>query len=347
MEPHLNRDPHSKATKQYQYQVSYTTRDLLLYALGVGCSLPEDIHFLYEGHPNFAALPTYFLALIFKGTSNEIVPFTPDNVPLVPSGLGITLTNVFHLSQDLRVYKPLSCSGGEFTCTTNIQKAFPMGKKGVGIVTQTAYFTATGDKVAESNSTAYIKGLREADLQGMKLSTANQTSKADHPQNIALDDSPCVVQTYKTSRQQAAIYRLSGDYNPMHISTEAAHQAGLLQGPLLHGLCTFGIAARALCQNFCPGRPDRLIFIQASFSKPVYPGDVLHIRMKKVRRSNSNQDNGVLVLRIAFDAIVWQKEKINSDMGENSNVVLKDGMAEILADDEKYLETKPALHSKL
>ena len=80
--------------------------------------------------------------------------------------------------------------------------------------------------------------------------------------------------TVPTLPQQALIYRLSGDYNPIHADPEPAQKAGF-PGPILHGLCTLGIATRAILEAAAPGRPEALRAMQLRFSKPVFPGETI------------------------------------------------------------------------
>ena len=76
---------------------------------------------------------------------------------------------------------------------------------------------------------------------------------------------------------QALLYRLNGDYNPLHADPEFAEKVGF-DRPILHGLCTYGYAGRAIVQHACDGDPDRLRSFEAQFSGPVFPGDTLIVR---------------------------------------------------------------------
>ncbi len=84
--------------------------------------------------------------------------------------------------------------------------------------------------------------------------------------------------TYSTSEDQALIYRLSGDRNPLHSDPKFAAAAGF-ERPILHGLCTYGITGRGLLSALCAGDPARFKKMEARFSASVYPGDDLTIRI--------------------------------------------------------------------
>jgi acyl dehydratase len=89
-------------------------------------------------------------------------------------------------------------------------------------------------------------------------------------------DTPADFEVHQlTSPEQALIYRLSGDYNPLHIDAAFAEKLGFKEGPIMHGLCTFGHLARAVIQGACDGDGDRLKFLNAQFKKPAWPGDEL------------------------------------------------------------------------
>ena len=92
------------------------------------------------------------------------------------------------------------------------------------------------------------------------------------------DREPDRVVEYQTSGNQAGIYRLSGDRNPLHIDPDLARAAGF-SSPILHGLCTYGYACRAVLQAFCEFDPARIVSHQARFSSPVFPGDKLTIKL--------------------------------------------------------------------
>ncbi|MBV9508764.1 MAG: MaoC family dehydratase, partial [Caulobacteraceae bacterium] len=86
--------------------------------------------------------------------------------------------------------------------------------------------------------------------------------------------------TIATTRGQAALYRLSGDHNPLHIDPRAA-EAGGFERPILHGLCSYGVASRAVIQALCGHDPHRLRRFDVRFASPVYPGETLETQIWK------------------------------------------------------------------
>jgi len=90
--------------------------------------------------------------------------------------------------------------------------------------------------------------------------------------------SPDVVREFQTRRDQALLYRLCGDRNPLHADPDIARAVGF-ETPLLHGLCTYGICCRAVLQAFCEYEPSRLKSHAVRFSAPVFPGDVITVKL--------------------------------------------------------------------
>src|SRR5690606_14004623 len=89
------------------------------------------------------------------------------------------------------------------------------------------------------------------------------------------DAPPLFERTEVIPEEQALLYRLSGDLNPLHADPDFARSVGFEQGPILHGLCTFGYVTRAVIAGVCDGDPNRLRSISVQFKKPVWPGEAL------------------------------------------------------------------------
>ena len=232
----------------------YDPRDAIIYALGVGAGLdPEtnEIDFLYERR--LQVLPTMALVL-----------GTPGFWPMDPS-CGLDWINTLHGEQRLRLFRSLDPTGtllGETSVTDIADKG--VGKSALVRAVKTLK-TLSGALVAESTETWVVRGAGgfggERELPGDVLPPVP-------------DRSPDIVATLPTSVTQAATYRLSGDRNPLHIDGATARRAGL-DRPILHGLSTLGVVARALIHACCSGDAARLSSIDARFTAPVYPGETI------------------------------------------------------------------------
>jgi acyl dehydratase len=261
----------------------YDPRDAILYALGVGAGLSAEIdetHFLFERQ--LQVLPTMALVL-----------GTPGFWPMDPVS-GLDWLNILHGEQRLRLFAPLDPAGtliGE-TKVTDLADKGPGKAALVCAVKQLK--TPGGMLVAEATETWVVRGAGgfggPRDLPGAGLPPTPQRNP-DFEINLP------------TSRAQAATYRLSGDRNPLHIDPTTALGAGF-DRPILHGLSTMGLVARALIHACCAGKADSLREIALRFTAPVYPGDTirthiwqegnaLHFRADAVERDARVIDDGL------------------------------------------------------
>jgi acyl dehydratase len=264
----------------------YDPRDAIIYALGVGAGLdPEtnEIDFLYERQ--LQVLPTMALVL-----------GTPGFWPMDPS-CGLDWINTLHGEQRLRLFRSLDPTGallGETSVTDIADKG--VGKSAL-VRAEKRLKTLSGTLVAEATETWVVRGAGgfggDRELPGAPLPAVPIRA-------------PDFVLTLPTSITQAATYRLSGDRNPLHIDGVIAQRAGL-QRPLLHGLSTLGVAARALIHACCNGKAARLSSIAARFTAPVYPRDTitteiwnvsgtLHFRSSVTERQLVVIDHGVATI---------------------------------------------------
>jgi acyl dehydratase len=266
----------------------YDPRDAIIYALGVGAGLDPALNerdFLYERQ--LQVLPTMALVL-----------GTPGFWPMDPR-CGLDWINILHGEQRLTLFQPLDPAGtlsGETKVTDIADKG--RGKAALVRAVKTLK-TLSGFVAAEATETWVVRGAGgfggERELPGEALPPVP-------------DRDPDFVVTLPTAVTQAATYRLSGDRNPLHIDETTAKRAGL-DRPILHGLSTLGVAARALIHAFCNGDAKRLSSIAARFTAPVYPGEsitteiwtmpeALHFRSSVAERELVVIDHGIA----AFDA---------------------------------------------
>jgi acyl dehydratase len=231
---------------------SWTSDDTLLYALGVGAGQDDptaELAFTTENTAGVTqrALPTYAIVLAqFGGPQLGLT--------------GIDFTQLLHAEQSLTVHRPLPVAGS-VELTSMITDIFDKGS-GALIVTSTTG-TVDGAPVFTTRSSVFVRG---AGGFGGERGPSSQYAAPDRAADAE--------SRFRTSVNQALLYRLTGDRNPLH-SDPAFAAAGGFDRPILHGLATYGITVRLLVNEFCAGDPGRLSTVEGRFTKPVTPGDEL------------------------------------------------------------------------
>ncbi|XP_076005528.1 peroxisomal multifunctional enzyme type 2 [Genypterus blacodes] len=265
---------------------SLSNTQVILYALGVGMSTkdPDHLRFLYEGHPDFSCLPSF-------GVVPSQAAMMGGGLASVP-GLNIDFTQVLHGEQYLELYKPLPTSGS----VRSEASIADVLDKGSGAVILLDVHTYSGKELLCYNQfSVFVVG---AGGFGGKRSS-EKAMAALPPPNRA----PDAVMIDTTTRDQAALYRLSGDWNPLHIDPSFAAMGGF-QAPILHGLCSFGFAARHVLKQFANNDPARFKAIKVRFSKPVTPGQSLQTEMWKegnrIHMQCKVKETGAVVLSGAY-----------------------------------------------
>jgi len=239
---------------------------VIIYALGIGS---HDLKYVYELDGDFAAFPTYPVAASFKGTEIDVISFPPPAMMMLPPGIPmINPAMILHGEQYLEVLKPIPTEG-KFKAVTKVLGLHDKGKGALQEM-ETTLFDESGAAVCKLVNGAFIRG-----LTGFK--SAGKTMSMDVP--IPKRPADKIVEE-KTSPYQAHIYRLSGDYNPLHIDPETATSVNFKE-PILHGLASFGFAARAVLATFGNNDPARFRAIKVRFASPVYPGETLVTEMWK------------------------------------------------------------------
>jgi acyl dehydratase len=234
---------------------SYTPRDAMLYALGLGYgSNPSDagqLAFVYEN--NLRTVPSICCVLAHPG-------FWARN-PM----FGIDWLKMLHGEQSFEIHSPIPPEGtviGTYEIVAVEDKG--TGKGAILHQVKTLSDKQSGRLLATVRSVVFLRGDGGCGSFGEIPAAA-----------AALPDSaPSSVCDIATLPQSALIYRLSGDYNPIHADPEAATKAGF-DHPILHGLCTLGVATRALLSTFANGAPERLKSLFVRFSRPVFPGETI------------------------------------------------------------------------
>ncbi len=227
---------------------TYDWRDCATYALGVGAGA-DDLHLLWEKHPAFAALPTFAVAP------------TTDLVFGTLRAVGADLRRLVHGSQRIRLHRPLPTAGTLHT-DGGVAAIHDKGK-GAVVLIDTVTEDADGP-IFETRWSIFCRG--QGGFGGERGSTPPLPEAGGSVFEATLQTRP----------EQALIYRLSGDENPLHVDPALAVEAGF-ERPILHGLCTYGFAVRSLIDGLCDGDPSRVGLIDARFSGVVLPGDTLRV----------------------------------------------------------------------
>ncbi|MBX2857596.1 MAG: hypothetical protein KTR17_02950 [Cellvibrionaceae bacterium] len=229
-----------------------TRQDVMLYALGVGA---EELDFVYEN--KLKVLPTMAAILASPG-------FYWQN-----PAYAVNWKKILHGEQSVEIHSALPIEAELLGVTT----LGPLIDKGVdkGAICYHTHKIYNNKKhcIATSRATWFLRG----DGTGEGGSEGGGVSAQQQPHEVPLRP-PELSHTQSTSSNQAMIYRLSGDYNPLHIDPSVAKEGGF-ERPILHGLCTYGVACRSLIATLCDNNPDRLKRIDVRFSNPVYPGETI------------------------------------------------------------------------
>lgn len=253
-------------------KVSYNRRDLILYAYGIGNT---EQRFLYENDPQFAAFPTYPVVLSLKGDSFDIVPFgvpkkkkstdaMSGGIPGVPK---YDPNMILHGEQSIEIVEPLPLEG-DFDFKTKILGVYDKGK-GM-LMQQESLLVGSGKVYAKMVSGVFVRGLGGFGGEKQPKEVVYEPPKRN----------PDAVVESSTSPHQAMVYRLSGDYNPLHADPNVAKKVGF-PGPILHGLCSFGIATSSVLKQFGASNPALFKSVKVRFASPVFPGETLVTEMWK------------------------------------------------------------------
>jgi acyl dehydratase len=236
---------------------NWNSKDCLLYAVGVGAGVTDPTGFELE-----------FTTENSQDVTQKVLPTFP---VVVPGGGGaiaaagkVNPAMIVHGEQAVRLHGPLPVTGSA-SLTSTLTAIWDKGSGAVFETETVAKDATSGAPLWTTNGAIFVRG--EGGFGGERGPS----------RNVAFPDrEPDHTVTYGTRTDQALLYRLNGDRNPLHSDPQFAARAGFPK-PILHGLCTYGFTGRALLHTVCGSDPARFAAMSARFSKPVYPGQDLTI----------------------------------------------------------------------
>ena len=248
-------DPGAVGWESKPRETSWRSEDCLLYALGVGAG-PSDLAYVTENSIGVEqrALPTMAVVL---GQFDDEVWGAMGTFPWAM---------MVHGGQAVVLHRAIPTEGTILT-THRLAAMWDKGKAGVVEVESNAVDAGSGSALFTLRTSLFIRG--EGGWGG------DRGPSADNP---IPDRAPDLEIHDRTQPNQALIYRLCGDRNPLHSDPAFAQKAGFEQ-PILHGLCTYGVTGRALLKGLCDDDPARFGGMSGRFASPVLPGDELVVRM--------------------------------------------------------------------
>lgn len=236
-------------------ELSYSKRDVMLYALGIGAGESrDDLKFVYE--KELEVFPLFGVTVPFSA----LIGF------LQLKGVNINPAMLLHGEQYLEIKQHPLPTKGKLLSKSRVKSLYDKGK-GAFVELEATTEDEDGRPLFYNVYGLYIRG--EGGFGG---------EKGPDPGNFPPEREPDKTAQQKTLVQQALLYRLSGDYNPIHSDPAFAAKGGF-DRPILHGLCTLGFAARAVLKAFCDNDPSRFKAIQVRFSRHVFPGETIVTEM--------------------------------------------------------------------
>ncbi len=222
---------------------------VILYALGIGAGI-EDLDFVYE--KALKVYPTF-----------AVIPFFPTLIPIVAEA-NLNMFTVLHGEQKIILHKEIPTTG-KLTNSAVCSSVYDKGDKGAVLNIDIKSRDEKGELVFENK--AVVMDRSGGNFGGDRGPKVKKTLPPE-------GQKPEFLVEYQTSKDQAALYRLSGDKNPLHIDPEFSKMGGF-DKPILHGLCSFGYAGRAILKSVCENDPSKLKSFGMRFMGVVFPGESL------------------------------------------------------------------------
>jgi acyl dehydratase len=238
------------------FERSWTANDVLLYALGVGAGQDD---------------PTQELAFTTENSAEVELQVLPGFANMLGFGGGLDLAGdmdlsaVLHAEQSFELHRPLPVEGTARTVGTLVG-VYDKGHAALVVAESTSTDVKTGELLATCRNSTYIRGA--GGFGGERGSSGEWSVPEREPDVTRSAEIPC---------DQALLYRLTGDHNPLHTDPVFAQRAGF-DRPILHGMCTYGYTARILLHEVCDSRVERFTSMSGRFSNVVHPGDTITVQ---------------------------------------------------------------------
>ncbi len=253
----------------------YSWRETVLYALGVGAGRiaandPHGLKFVYE--QQLVALPTLATVLAYPGFWARDPKY------------GITWRKLLHRDQSIEIHAPIPAEG-EVHALLRIDEIYDRGAEKGALL-------CFSRQIVDASSQLPLATVRQVNVlraDGGFGGPPDRTPPGPEPP----DRAPDLLMTLPTNPDQALLYRLSGDLNPLHIDPATAAVAGF-ERPILHGLASFGAVGLAVVCRLCGYDPTRVRRFGARFSSPVYPGDTLEVAIWSVDQGRAIVEASVI-----------------------------------------------------
>jgi peroxisomal enoyl-CoA hydratase 2 len=238
--------------------ITYTERDVLLYAVGIGCSELRHVH---EQHPQFAVFPTFAIRWGHAGLKIDAAALPQSPGPLL-----------LDAERQLELLAPLPLQG-TVQVRSRLLAVHPRPKGAAFAEVESEVSDAGGRVCVRMVSGSFRRGVAAlGDIEPFEGAGISRSVKIPVPGRA-----PDLNLVAHIAANQAHLYRLSGDYNPLHIDPAAAAFGGF-DRPILHGLCTYGHCGQMLLDALCDADVARFGSLRLRFASPVHPGDALHLR---------------------------------------------------------------------
>lgn len=286
---------HAERLRHWQVAATshtYTRRDTALYALSIGFGEDpldqRELRFVDHALADFRPVPSFALVLGYPGFW------------LGEPAVGLDIGRILHIEQSVEILELLAPEG-RVTGETTVTDLLDLGK-GRG-----AILRSRRDIRDDDGKTIAI--VRQAHMLRGYGGFGGERPARPYAQPLG---EPAWAVTTKILPQQALLYRLNGDLNPIHVDPALAAMFGYVK-PLLHGMCSFGMSCRAVLRSMCAYDPDRLRYISARMTAPVFPGETLRHQIHHDGR---------------FTSTVVEREKVALDQGYAVVTGVQDGTSQ-------------------